>query len=403
MSDPRSAAAWAAFRTRVKELGGEVLEPDWLGSNVGHRIRCAQGHERAPTPGNISRGRGLCITCAGQDSAVAAAAFRARIIELGGQVVGEYRSALKPVKCICAAGHECAPRPNDVQRGQGLCVTCSGRNPSVAEALFRDRIADLGGRVVGKYRNVLTPVDCICPAGHPCRPYPGSIQQGRGMCYACSGRDPAVAELAFRARVAELGGQVIGKYVGTDTPVECGCPAGHPCRPTPGYLRKQKGMCPICAQNDPDTAKRAFYARVSQLGGRVVGPYVNCMTVVECVCSQGHRCSPRPNAVQQGQGLCGACRGAEWDLLYVVTNPSLKRVKFGITSGGGRARLADHRRAGYTNVLRVLPDLDDAHALERHIRATLRDAGTIAVQGREYFHIDALAVVLDVVDGWVPA
>lgn len=337
-----SIAAEAAFRARVAQLGGEVIEPEWLGSSKPHRVRCGQGHL-------------------------------------------------------------CRPRPNDVHGGQGICRACSGVLPDVAEAAFRARIAELGGQVVGEYRNTATPVDCICPAEHPCSPRPNSIQQGRGMCFDCSGRNPAVAEVAFRARVAELGGQVIGKYASEDTPADCLCPVGHPCRPTPSYLRKQKGMCPVCAQNDPDTAERTFYARVGALGGRVVGPYVNSMTFVECICPQGHRCRPRPNSVQQGQGICGACRGAAWDVLYVVTSPTLGRVKFGVTSGDARARLADHRRAGYPEVIRVLPGLDDAHALERHIRVTLRAADITPAQGREYFHIDALALVLDVVDGWTSA
>ena len=87
-------------------------------------------------------------------------------------------------------------------------------------------------------------------------------------------------------------------------------------------------------------------------------------------------------------------------MFYVVTNPVRGRVKFGISSGDPRPRLGDHRRAGYTEEVRVLPDLVDVAALERHVLSTLRDAGIPATQGREYFDISVLALVLDVVDGW---
>jgi hypothetical protein len=90
-------------------------------------------------------------------------------------------------------------------------------------------------------------------------------------------------------------------------------------------------------------------------------------------------------------------------VLYVVANPVLGRVKFGVTSGDPRGRLADHRRAGYTEIMRVCCDLPTAAVLERHVQTTLRDARIPPVQGREYYDLSALPVVLDVVDGWAPA
>ncbi len=101
--------------------------------------------------------------------------------------------------------------------------------------------------------------------------------------------------------------------------------------------------------------------------------------------------------------MCRTCANRMWDVFYITVNPALGRVKFGVTSGDERPRLATHRRAGYTEPVRVLPDLLDAHALERHVRATLAAAGATPVQGREYFDVSALPVVLDVADGWIAA
>jgi hypothetical protein len=56
--------------------------------------------------------------------------------------------------------------------------------------------------------------------------------------------------------------------------------------------------------------------------------------------------------------------------------------------------------SGYVEVVRVLRNLPDSHALERHVRASLRDANILPAQGREYFDMAALPVVLDIVDGW---
>lgn len=337
-------------------------------------------------------------------SIAAEAAFRARVEQLGGQVVGEWVFNYEPVEVTCAAGHSCQPTPKSILQGNGICRTCAGQDPIVAEAAFRTRIAQLGGQVVGEYVNNNTPVACVCAQGHACRPRPGWIQRGGGMCRTCAGKDPVAAERAFRDRIAELDGKVIGDYTGMANPVDCLCPAGHLCQPQPANIQQGKGMCRICVGLDPATAEVAFRTRVTELGGKVLEPmWLGARTPHRALCPQGHLCWPNPSNVRQGIGICAECAGKVWDAFYTVTNPELRRLKFGVTSGDPRPRLRNHHRAGYVDVVRVLPDLPDAHALEQHIRVTLREAGIAAVQGWEYFHIDALAVVLDVVDDWIAA
>jgi hypothetical protein len=121
------------------------------------------------------------------------------------------------------------------------------------------------------------------------------------------------------------------------------------------------------------------------------------------ICAAGHECQPRPNDVQQGKGICPACAGSGWDVIYVVTSQTA--VKFGITGRGGRPRLARHRGAGYRTVVRLLTGLPDgaASSIERDVKATLRLAGFEPIRGREYFDVDALAVILDVVDSYPTA
>jgi hypothetical protein len=398
----RSLAAEAAFRARVEQLGGRVVG-EWQTTLSPTECICAAGHTCNPRPNGVIWGQGICRTCVGLDPAVADMAFRDRVAELGGVVVGEYINVMTPVACRCRLGHDCSPTPNSLQRGQGLCRACAGKSPAAAEAKFRRQVAELNGQVIGEYAGNKAPVACICPAGHPCRPTPENLRDGGGMCRICSGTDRAVAAAAFRARVAYLGGRVIGQYLGNKAPIACICPDGHPCQPRPNDLQQGHNMCRACVGLDPVTAEAAFRARVARLGGKVIGHYQGAHISVDCLCAAGHVCRPRPSSLRIGQGMCATCAGGTWDVLYVVASTTLGRVKFGITSGDERARLADHRRASYTDVVRVMSGLVDAHALERHIRTTLRDADIAPVQGREYFHIDALAVVLDVVDGWMAA
>jgi hypothetical protein len=119
-------AAWGRFTSRVEELGGTVLEDAWLGRDVAHRVRCSNGHECAPMPSNVARGSGLCRICGRQDARTAAeAAFRARVEELGGTVLEDaWLGSGAAHRVRCSNGHECAPRPNSVQQGQGICGRC---------------------------------------------------------------------------------------------------------------------------------------------------------------------------------------------------------------------------------------------------------------------------------------
>ena len=267
----------------VSDLGGQVIEPSWLGNKIGHRV-------------------------------------------------------------ICKEGHESTPKPNNVLTGQGICRICSGYHPSTAERKFRDRVAELGGQVVEptwlgtNRRHRVT-----CAEGHAARPGAGSVIGGRGLCIICAGQDPATAERKFRELVAAQGGAVL----------------------EPVWLGRHQ-------------------------------PH-------RIMCAKGHVGSPTPGSVGNGQGICHICAGQDWDVFYVVTNDPLGRVKFGITSNGGRRRFEAHRRNGYRTVVRTMEGLPSAPVLERSVLATLRLAGIPPIQGREYFDVAAIPVILDVADHWIPS
>ena len=184
----KSLAAEAAFRDRLAELGATPLYEKYLGKDHPHHVRCAAGHDCAPRPGSIRNGRqGICLTCAGHDPVVAEVAFRARLTELGATMLGDYVNGRTRIPARCAKGHDCKPLPNSVLRGGGICSTCAGKNPAVAEAAFRARMAELGATILGEYVNTTTRVRARCAAGHDCQPLPNSVQQGHGICLTCVG------------------------------------------------------------------------------------------------------------------------------------------------------------------------------------------------------------------------
>lgn len=323
--------------------------------------------------------------------------FRARIAELGATVAGEYLNTRTPVPLRCPQGHSCNPRPSSVLSGQGICRVCAGQDPTVSEAAFRARVEELGGTVRGRYVNALTPVEVRCAQGHPCAPMPASIQQGQGICGRCAGKDPADAAERFRVIVEAQGEVMLTRYVNGQTAVLLRCHCGYEHSVWPSDIRRGGAGCRRC-WGESRRAASAFRNRVEELGGIVVGEYFNNLTPVHVRCRDGHEVSPLPINVFRGTGVCRYCAGKTWDCVYVVRGGDI--IKFGITSGSPGPRLMDHQRNGFTDVVRVHAGLPDevAPELERQIVAALRDAKEQPVRGREYFPAHVLALVLDLID-----
>lgn len=255
---PRQAEA--AFRDRLDELGATLLEPSWLGANTPHRVRCAAGHDCAPRPASVRKGGGVCVTCAGKDPRVAEAAFRARLAEMGATLLEPtWLGSMVPHRVRCAVGHDWTPRPGNVRKG-ATCRACAGKDPKASEAAFRARLMELGATLLeSSWLGGKTPHRVRCAAGHMYTPRPGDLQRGRGACPTCAGRNP------------------------------------------------QPGV-----RLNPQQAEAAFLARLADLGATLLEPsWLGNVTPHRVRCSAGHDCTPRPYNVRSGEGICRTCVGKD--------------------------------------------------------------------------------------------
>lgn len=191
----------------------------------------------------------------------------------------------------------------------GICSECSDHKKIFKIKLkFFSRITELGGEVLGKYKRKIRPIKCRCIIGHSCQPSPNNIEQGKGMCRICAGYDHVTAKEKFITRIIELGGEVLGKYINSKTPVACMCQNGHRCQPTPHAIWRGKGgICKICAGHDSLTAQTNFKKRITELGGEILGPYIKSDDPIKCQCVNGHFCYPRPSDIRKGYGMCSSC------------------------------------------------------------------------------------------------
>ncbi|MFH7599954.1 hypothetical protein WDV06_33375 [Streptomyces racemochromogenes] len=133
MQPPRPAhslRAEAAFRLRLAEAGAQLLEAAWLGNSVPHAVRCAAGHLVAPRPANLQQGQGICRVCARRCPQAAEAAFRDRLAAVGAVLVEpEWKGVHVPHRILCAAGHASRRRPSAVRRSEWVCRSCPRSRP----------------------------------------------------------------------------------------------------------------------------------------------------------------------------------------------------------------------------------------------------------------------------------
>jgi hypothetical protein len=405
----RMADAERRFRALLDELGVVLLDP-YQGVGVRLRALCPAGHEFQVWP--ATNRPVVCKTCGRKDQVAAKAKFREGLDRLGAVLMEpHWLGAHQRHQVRCAAGHDYQVWPSDVMNGGGTCQQCTGRDPRVAEAAFRARLAELGATpLYERWLGVNKGHHIRCANGHESWPRPANVRKGGGLCKKCTAlariaRNRARTETAFLARLAELGATPLyEKWLGTRRKHHVLCVNGHDAYPTVNNVLNGGGVCSTCAGNNPVVAEANFRARLAELGAvPLYEKWLGNNQPHLVRCAAGHECSPYPAGVQQGEGVCRKCRGKLWDAFYVVEHEELHRVKFGVTSGDARPRLADHHKDGYRTVVRLLTGLPDGAApdAERAVKAALAMAGEKPVRGTEYFDVSCLALILDVADSWL--
>ena len=135
--DPVHAEALA--RERLEALGFAPAWEQWLGVSRPHKAICPAGHECQVYLSGLGRKSYECPDCAGTSLAAIQAAFNEAVIRQGATPAwDQWLGAVKGHKVICKNGHECYPRPNDVQQGKGVCRFCAGKGWDVYYIVVND-------------------------------------------------------------------------------------------------------------------------------------------------------------------------------------------------------------------------------------------------------------------------
>jgi hypothetical protein len=241
----------------VKTRGWMLLEPTYLGADKRHRVRCASEHEFSVSPHTLLHGHGnKCDEC---DAIALLEALRA-VVEADGAILlaQVWTTAKARYLCVCRNGHMTTPNANNIKTMQRVpCLDCSGHDSAAAAKAFTFRVESQGAEVRGMYVNNSTPVSVRCAFGHITPVLPSNTQQRGFRCSVCAGRDPALAFADFKARLASLRIPITldaseTKWHLNQETYHAHCAEGHPCLPMPNRIKNGRGGCDVCANKYSD-------------------------------------------------------------------------------------------------------------------------------------------------------
>lgn len=235
---------FAELKEAVKNRPGwELLSTSYVNNATKLDFKCPNNHIRKMESSNFKNGNG-CAICSGCDSNSAKERFEKRVKELGGTLIDDYVNKRTSVRGICIEGHEIIIRPDSVVKGLGICITCVGQDPIISKNKFIERVTELGGKVIGNYKNASTAVSVICTNGHINDVTPANTYQW-GICHKC-GTGRHRLELEFAAKVEQSGGKILSPYINCTTPVAALCKNNHTCYIKACNIMAGFSMCKAC-------------------------------------------------------------------------------------------------------------------------------------------------------------
>lgn len=243
-NEMRRKKAMKTFYEYTEKNGYTPLQP-YVNGTTKINVRCPNNHVWKVEPSRLKRGSG-CPDCNWRGATVAGKKFVARIIALGGKVIGPYVNSDTAVACICPKGHPCFAHPGSMNAGHGMCGRC-GNKVDEAEEYFHQLAREAGITVLGPYINRATHIDCLCKYKHPCSILPGSFKRGCGYCRTCAGNDMKVAREKFLAIAKENSFEVLEEYKNGKNKIDVKCPKNHIRAIRPSSVIRKGISCPTCS------------------------------------------------------------------------------------------------------------------------------------------------------------
>lgn len=164
-----------------------------------------------------------------------------------------------------------------------------------------------GGKVISdRYTKMINKMIFECENGHQWETEARSSLK-KMWCRFCWGNTREQGEAAFRKRVEEKGGKILGQYSGANNQVLVECHCGCVWKTIPLNIASGK-WCPKC-KSEKSKDPRRFYDTVKLRYGKVLGVYLDTHTRIEVQCEKKHNWFVKPNSITNGT-WCPICVGS---------------------------------------------------------------------------------------------
>lgn len=167
---------------------GECLSLEFHGWVKHHEFKCERGHQWMAAPAKINKGQ-WCPVCARLRSrARGLSDLQAWAQAQGGQCLSDsYEGSYKKHiwKCHNASHPAWSAQPSKVMGANQWCPYCGNAKATVEQ--YHKIAKSRGGEMVGAYLDTLTPIEWTCAKGHTFEKAPERVKQGR-WCPHCWGK-----------------------------------------------------------------------------------------------------------------------------------------------------------------------------------------------------------------------
>lgn len=100
-------------------------------------------------------------------------------------------------------------------------ITLDKSEKIIFYAKFYDKMNKIGAKVIDECIKNSPYLECRCPKGHVLYLIPNINFSKRNLCDICSNKIPVISELKFYGKIKKIGYKIVGKFTNEYTEVEC--------------------------------------------------------------------------------------------------------------------------------------------------------------------------------------
>ncbi|MBD2311284.1 hypothetical protein H6G20_06385 [Desertifilum sp. FACHB-1129] len=256
----------------ASKFGGHCLSNQFLGMNIKHLWRCAEGHQWEAIPQNIKTLGRWCPVCGRAKSAKNRRRHTLQDMQnlarsFGGVCLSsQFESVIKKLTWQCSEGHIWEAEPHHIKNG-GWCPVCAQKNR--AEKRKTHTLEEMqafatnkdGRCISSEFVNVKARLLWECAKGHQWMANADNIINGGKWCPVCSGNQLKTLEDMQEIALRRGGKCLSTVYEGINKKLLWECQEGHRWETIPSVIIRG-GWCTTCSAGLGERICREFFEQL---------------------------------------------------------------------------------------------------------------------------------------------